>query len=249
MTTRRSRAVLLPGLLALAMVAAACGSDDASSADRQHRHRGAATARRPTPVRPREPVAGRPRVRSTRSVSSTSARRTTSATTRPPTRAARRCRSVPRRRGAPGRERAGDRRVRSRHAGHDRRRRRPHLRHQLRPPRVRRQPGRGEPRGRVRPSGRPRAGAARQPRHLLRHRVRAGLPGRHRRRCGQRDRHARLRLRLPDPADAGEHQRLHARCAVGEPRHRDDHGVDRELVRPRPAGPGRTEPRSTKAPT
>ena len=73
---------------------------------------------------------------------------------------------------------------------------------------------------------------ARQPRHLLRHRVRARLHGRHRRRPGQRDRQARLRLRLPDPADAGQHQRLHARRPVGQPRHRDDRRVDRQLVRP-----------------
>ncbi len=60
--------------------------------------------------------------------------------------------------------------------------------------------------------------------------------------AGERDRHARLRLRLPDPADAGEHQRLHARRPVGEPRHRDDHRGDGQLVRSGPAGPGRAEP-------
>ena len=50
-----------------------------------------------------------------------------------------------------------------------------------------------------------------QRRHLLRHGVRAGVPGRHRRRQGDQDQQARLRLRLPDPADDRQHQRLPAR--------------------------------------
>ena len=41
--------------------------------------------------------------------------------------------------------------------------------------------------------------------------------------AASRDRQARLRLRLPDPPDAGQHQRLHARRPVGEPRRRDGH--------------------------
>ena len=49
-------------------------------------------------------------------------------------------------------------------------------------------------------------------RHLLRHGVRAGVPGRHRRRQGHQVQQARLRLRLPDPADDLQHQRLHARA-------------------------------------
>ena len=52
MTTRRTRAAMLPGLLALALVAAACGSDDDSSDDASTDDRCDATARRPTPARP-----------------------------------------------------------------------------------------------------------------------------------------------------------------------------------------------------
>ena len=51
-----------------------------------------------------------------------------------------------------------------------------------------------------------------QLRHLLRHRVRARLPGRHRRREGHQVQQAGLRLRLPDPPDHRQHQRLPARA-------------------------------------
>ena len=65
------------------------------------------------------------------------------------------------------------------------RRRRPDLRHQLRPLRVRPERGRAQPRRGRRAPGRARGGAGpRQPRHLLRHGVRAGVHGRHRRRGG-----------------------------------------------------------------
>ena len=41
---------------------------------------------------------------------------------------------------------------------------------------------------------------------------------------------ARLRLRLPDPPDHLQHQRLHPRRPVGEPRRRGHHGEHLELV-------------------
>ena len=50
------------------------------------------------------------------------------------------------------------------------------------------------------------------------------------------DRQARLRLRHPDPADAGQHQRVHARCAVGAAGRRRHRGLDDQLVRPGHAG-------------
>ena len=47
---------------------------------------------------------------------------------------------------------------------------------------------------------------------------------------GDRDEQARLRLRLPDPPDHRQHQRLPARCCLGEPRCRDLRGQHLELV-------------------
>ena len=99
------------------------------------------------------------------------------------------------------------------------------LRHQLRPPR--RRPARW-PRSTRTSSSSSRAtpSPTRHPdqlRHLLRHRLRADVPRRHRRGRGDRVRQARLRLRLPDPADDRQHQRLRARRPVGQPRRRDHH--------------------------
>ena len=53
---------------------------------------------------------------------------------------------------------------------------------------------------------------------------------------------ARLRRRVPDPADAAEHQRVRARRAVGQPEGEDLHRLHRQLVRPGQAGRRRVEP-------
>ena len=81
--------------------------------------------------------------------------------------------------------------------------------------------------------------------HLLRHRLRAGVPGRHRGGRGDQDRQARLRLRLPDPADGGQHQRVQLGAQSVQP-DAESHAVDtaagatRRSRRPRrqPAQPG-----------
>ena len=118
-----------------------------------------------------------------RSASSSSARRTTSATTRPPTRAARRSRRPsPTSRCSP--PRTCPRPTRPTRVMEDMidKGAEDHLRHQLRPPRPRAE-GRRATTPTWSSSSRAtssRASRARQRRHLLRHRVRARVPGRHR---------------------------------------------------------------------
>ena len=197
---RRSRAVLGVLFATSLLLAAAC----AKSSDRHHR--------------PAAPSGGgsAPAPVASPSASSWSARRTTTATTRPSTRAAQAVgKANPDLKILTRRERARDGRGRADHGGHDHQGRQDHLRHQLRPPGRGRGGGRAPPRRRRRPPGRLDHRPAAQLRHLLRHRVRAGVPGRHRRRRGDQDEQARLRRRLPDPPDAGQRQRLRARRQGG----------------------------------
>ena len=143
-----------------------------------------------------------------------------------------------------GRKRPGERRGRARHGADDRPGREDHLPDQLRSPRPGDE-GRGEAPRRRRSSTQGGLkssanvgtffGTMWQTEYL------AGMAAG----SATKTEQARLRLRLPDLADAAQHQRLPARRQVGEPE-RDDHGrLHGQLVRPGQERRGR--PRACRA--
>ena len=174
--------------------------------------------------RPRRRPTRRPARARRRSASSASARRTTSATTRPPTTAARRsARACPNIKVLDADNDPGDDNAATPHGADDRAGREDHLRDELRLPRRRRA---GRRRRTPTSSSSSRATSSTTP-------VPANMGtyfgsvyetvylGRHRGGRGDEDRQARLRLRLPDPADARQHRRLRARRADGQPEGQD----------------------------
>ena len=217
----------------------ACGSRrrrlpccDPTTAARCQQRRDDHRPRRPTRRCGDRGAAGTGAGQRRRSASSSSARRTTTATTRRPTKAARPSpRPIPDLEVLTAENVPEDDNATRVMEDDDRQGRQDHLRHELRPPRPGDEGRRRPPRRRRRAAGQLHQG--RRPgerRHLLRHGVRAGVPRRHRGRQGHQDEQARLRLRLPDPADDRQHQRLRARRPVGEPRRRDLRGQHVELV-------------------